>query len=579
MRWFRWWGLGLFAVAASSAAFFWFVLADGIVRRAIERTGTSIVGAKVELARADLRLLPLGLTLTGLQVTDPDKPMTNLFEAGRVSFLLDGIELLGGKVIIDEMAVDGVALGTPRKTSGAVKKAAPGDKAAAAAPITFELPDPEEVLRKEELKTVRLAEELQARAEADKERLEKAFSELPDKKRLQEYRARFDALKWGAKGPAAILGRVNEFVALKDELASEMERLKALRTDAEKTAAYYQGAMQGLSRAPAADMARIREKYAITPSGLANMSRLFFEGPLVDKVESALRWRARLEPVVQEYAAGGGVEVKPRGRGADVRFPERRPLPGFLIRKASVSVTVSAGEIKGVVTNITGGQEILGEPLRFRFSGERLKGLDSVYLTGKIDRVRPGRPVDEADLSIKAMAINGLPLASKPFPLTLARGSADLSVKARIEGPELTATVRSALSGLSVMAGKADDDNQFISAIREVLSGVKGFGLQAVVKGTVGAYGVTMSSDLDEKLSASAGRVLASRLAVFEKRLSAGLSERLDAGLSGLRDRTAGFELIEKELGERLRLSGALSAEIGRAATGGKGLGIPGLPF
>ncbi|MCH7616157.1 MAG: AsmA family protein [Nitrospinae bacterium] len=122
----RWWGLGIFVVLVAAIGLLWLLVVDGLVKAKIEEEGTAAVGAKVELDAADLTLFPTGLTLTRLQVTNPDEPMTNLVEIARLTMNLDGLQLLGRKVIIDEMQVDGVQFGTARATSGAIDDRARG---------------------------------------------------------------------------------------------------------------------------------------------------------------------------------------------------------------------------------------------------------------------------------------------------------------------------------------------------------------------------------------------------------------------------------------------------------------------
>ena len=102
-KWFRWHGLIMFGVVSLLLLLFWFFLADLLVKRSIEKTGTRVVGAKVELADADVHLSPLGITLKSLQVTDPDNPMSNAVEVGSIDFSLDMMNLLRRKIIINTM--------------------------------------------------------------------------------------------------------------------------------------------------------------------------------------------------------------------------------------------------------------------------------------------------------------------------------------------------------------------------------------------------------------------------------------------------------------------------------------------
>ena len=100
-KWIRWQGLVGFVSVILIIAIFWFFLLDMLVRRGIEAAGTRLAGAKVELAQADVSLFPLGMTLAGLRVTDKEAPMTNAVEVSRISFTVDGLNILRRKVIIE----------------------------------------------------------------------------------------------------------------------------------------------------------------------------------------------------------------------------------------------------------------------------------------------------------------------------------------------------------------------------------------------------------------------------------------------------------------------------------------------
>ena len=230
-KWIRWQGLILFAIILILICGFWLFLADFLVERLIEKTGTQMVGAKVELDKANLSLFPLGLTLQRLQVTNPDEPMKNVVEVARMACRLDGLNLLRRKIIIEEMGLEGVRLGTPRTHSGAIsqieKKEPRGKKPAMKLPAiefpSFDLPSVEKILQKEELKTLKLAESFQKEMATEKENWQKRVAELPDQKKVDDYRNRLGKIQSATKGGiGGIAGGLGDALALQQEIEKDI---------------------------------------------------------------------------------------------------------------------------------------------------------------------------------------------------------------------------------------------------------------------------------------------------------------------------------------------------------------------
>ena len=91
-KWIRWGGLIPFVAIVALVAIVWNFFIDGIVERTIEKVGSSVVGAKVELDAADVSLFPLGVELTRLQVTNPRDYMENAIEVRRIAFDMEPLE-------------------------------------------------------------------------------------------------------------------------------------------------------------------------------------------------------------------------------------------------------------------------------------------------------------------------------------------------------------------------------------------------------------------------------------------------------------------------------------------------------
>lgn len=103
-------------------------LLDAWLKAGIIRAGQSAVGAKVEVKSAHLAILSGHVLVKGLTVGDRLHPFVNLAQAETIDLDLSTRALLSGQVFIQNVQVSGLAFGTARKTSAALKKPVPPKK-------------------------------------------------------------------------------------------------------------------------------------------------------------------------------------------------------------------------------------------------------------------------------------------------------------------------------------------------------------------------------------------------------------------------------------------------------------------
>jgi uncharacterized protein (TIGR03545 family) len=582
-RWIRWKGLVPFLAVAALFAVFWLLLVDGYVERLIEDAGTRMVGARVELDGADLSLFPAGLVLSRLQVTNPDEPMRNAVEVGRVSFAMDGLQLLRRKVIVNEMAVEGVELDTPRKASGALKKAGEKEKpleavAAGLGIPSFKLPGVKELLEKEELETLKLARSLREDIEGERKRWKERLGKLPGREKIKEYKKRVDDLKSAGKGGAAgFLGAATEARDLKEDIEADLREIKGAQEEYKEALGSVRKRLNDARKAPGRDFNRLKEKYGISSEGISNATQALLGGKADLWVRKAFLWYGRLKPVLERAGERkkGPETVKPvRARGLDVHFKEHEPLPGFLVRLLNASVSIKAGDISGRVENITDEQGVTGMPVSFSFAGEDLKDLQSVRLDGKVNRVDPASPRDTVDFALKGYGLKDVTLSeSEDFPVAVRKGKADLTVRAVLRGASIDAAASGRLGALELSAGREGEKDVLLKSVASVFEGTSGINIKAKVSGTLEDYTVKVSSDLDRALGNALKKQVGRQAAVWEKKLNAAIREKTGTELKGLKEGFKGLGGIDKELRGRAAGMDGLLGELAKA--GAKGIKLP----
>jgi len=587
MKWIRWQGLIAFVILVAGTAAFVSLFLDGLVKRAIEKTGTRIVRAKVELDDADVTLFPLGITLKRLQVTNPNAPMTNAVEVSRIVFSMDPAALLLHKTIIDNMTLDGMRFGTERKTSGALSrkpKEPPGPAAGKPSESfhlpSLEIPNVRDILEREPLESLKLIETVQDEIKTEREGWKTRIDELPDKKNLEAYRGRIKEIQKSRKGGLeGILGGATEAAQLRKDLMKDLDRIKDAEKALKKEIGTLQKRVGDARRAPGDDVRRLEEKYSLSPEGLSNFTRLLLGPKIAGWTETTLRGYAMAKPyldrMVRTAGAGSAEVVKPvRRKGMDVRFKERDPKPDFLIRTAGVSVVIPAGELTGQVRNITGEQRLVGAPLSFEFKGERMRDVSRLDLKGEFNRLHASDPRDQFDLDATGYRIQNATLSDNDqFRVTLASGLADLNGHAELRKDTMNAGLSAGVRQANLKTDLPEKANTLSRAMADTLSGIKGFELNISVSGTPEDHDIKIASDLDRALKEAVGRQIRKQAAQFEQKLTEAVHEKVDPQLAQLESRLGGFNPYVSELNARLKLGDELLDELTRS--GKKGLKLP----
>lgn len=548
-RWIRPQGIIIFLVLVAVIAILSFVLSGTIIGRGIEKAGTAVVGAKVDVGSAHLSLSPLGLTIAGLQVTNARRPMENTVQVDRIAFNMDPGALLQRKLLVEEMAVKGLAFNTPRKTSGAVAKPAQkgrqGEPDSGLKRMAKKIPLASEILAQEDLSSVQRSNALRESSAAAQKSVDDALGSLPDKAKVEEYQKRLDKLL-AAKGLTK--ARIEEAKTLQKEIRVERDKVKAAEDKAASSIATLKAQLKEAKGSVGEDVSQLLDKYALTPGGMANITRTLFgdaAGVWADRGVQALK----LLSYLPSGSDGDPKKAKaPRGKGIDVPLSDKMLLPEFWVKKADLSITIPAGVISGGAVDISSDQVLLKKPATFKVSGQDLAGGASLIANGILDRTVPAGPKDEIKLNYAGWSVADLSLSeSDSLPVTLRKGSGTVDSSVIMRGEALEGSVRINLASVVLEAGGAGGTS-LTGAMRTALAGVQKFAVTADVSGTLDDPKIRLSSDLDALLKDVVGQAGKEEAAKLEAGLRAGIEEKTGPALADAQKSMQSMESAKAQL-------------------------------
>lgn len=560
-KWIRWPGLIAFGVVVFILVGFWWLLIDNLIKGWIEKGGTRLVGAKVELGKADLKLAPLGLVLEDLQITNPKQPMTNILEAGSIGLSIEASHLLRRKLIVSLMTADNLRFDTSRKTSGVVAQRKPSSETSEQAGDTtsdafkmpsLAVPDVKEILSREELRTVIAAKELKRGLDDFKEKWQKRLDELPDQDTFEQYEKRLDKVSSAKKSITGVLAATGEAKAVYDDVNQDLQELKKAEKDFEKELASLKKQAARLKNLPAEDFRRLRDKYSLSSQGAVNITQMLFGDKAGRYLKLFLDGYHIIKPLLEMRPATPENQkvVQPaRSKGVDVHFATDNQPPPFLVRLAKVSATIPYGDISGEIQNLTPFQAFLGKPLIFSFSGQNLQDLQKVNIDGVLNHVDPSKASDRVTAVVEGLKVGE---KNKQQPVYLEKGLADLELAVAVVKGRIDAQLQADVSSASIATADYFGEGQLAQTLQKALLGISAFNVQADIEGNIDDYRVSLSSNIDDVLKDAMGRQLKKRAGAFEKSLNDAIAEKTKEPLAENSRRISGLDSIEDELTSRL---------------------------
>jgi len=292
-KWVRWWGIAVFILIILLVLGVGYLFSDRIIANNIEETGEFFIGAKVDVGKADLTLMPLGISLNYLKIADPNSPMQNLIDVDKISFHLDGKYLFERKVIIKDMVIEGLKFNTERKKSGEVKGAEPFTVKHAIDDFIIPLFDLSKLatfIEQEKLQSVDALMD----ASQDIRRVENEWKAsirvMPNMEDIQEYQNRTNVIITDIKKNkvSGLITHARGIKRLKEEIDIDIEDIKlnkkAMLSDIDSLKSKKNRGLDFIEK----DIAKLRDKYTLDIRGFKNFSKYIFNDDVLHQIDEGL---------------------------------------------------------------------------------------------------------------------------------------------------------------------------------------------------------------------------------------------------------------------------------------------------
>ena len=513
-----------------------YLFAESFLKTGIEKAGTEMLGAKVDVGHVKLRLNPASITLLNVAATDVDKPMQNLFEFDKAEASIELLKLMMGQTIVNDLELQGLRFETPRKISGAIAtkpktaEQETEEKSAlekSAESISATLPDADEVLAREPLLIDQRKEEWDTAYAEKKQSWEDIEGQLPTEEKLKAYEQRAKLLTKGKiKSLEDFNDRKSKLKALRKEIKADKKILSLAKDEIKNSKELLQERLTNLKNAPQEDWDRLRNKYSLDEGGLINLSGLLFGNKITTYTSKGLYWYKKIKPYIEDKTGESSeAETKQqRLSGRFIRFHENKPSPDILIKKAVISATIPQGDLAISISDLTHQQHIINKPTTLLVTSTALDSIKDFTLNGNFDH-RTSESDDSIYFTMKDVTVDEIKISGgSDFPLALSSSMANINGDIKLANEKLAGVIHGDFSQAQ-FTGEAH--SSFAKELLLAIQSIDTFDLNAELSGSLKDTDFSINSDLDKRLKAAFSDRLEAKKQEFKTKVNQKLQAKL----------------------------------------------------
>lgn len=389
---------------------YFYLFFDSHLKKALEIGGYFAVGAEVNIASLETSFINGTIRIRDIQVTNAEKPSHNSFEIGDVRFgvLWDG--LLRAKLVVEEMAVEQIKIDTKRNKPGKVRPPEEANEGSSLGERADALKDKalskvekkydENILgdmaallsgtsTDDQLGKIEASVESKAKLaalEADfktkKQNWENKIKNLPKAQEIQALGERLGKVKIkDFKNPQELQTSINEIDTILKDADAKFKLVQSTGGELSAELKAFEQEIKDLEAMVKKDLKDLEARFRIPSLDAKSISQSLFYPYIAPYLAKLERGKALAEKYVPpKYLKKKGseqtdtmVQPHPRAEGVTYEFGRPNSYPLVWIKKVAISSQAGAGndagDISGLVTDITSNQSLINKPTYAQVAG------------------------------------------------------------------------------------------------------------------------------------------------------------------------------------------------------------------
>jgi len=531
----RWKGIIFIAVFIVLIVVIGVLFSDIWLENEIEKTGTFLNRAKVDIDELEFSVTDLFIKWNRLQITDPKNTMRNRIETGNCEFDLEFLPLLSKKLIIESFSITDIRTDTERTEDGAIdeneKSIAPsfiqettdyleGEVSSVVSPQFSSLKktaNVDSIIKILDLKSIAKITNLQKDIETKYGYWEKTLSELEVENDLKKVESQIKSIdvnniKTADQYYAAAKKVDDVYETIKSTSSSLSGIEKKLSTDIKNI----NGQVLQVEDWVKEDYSRALSLAKIPDINAENISKMIFGERIVDRITTYLDYIA----TARKYSSRSDSEKPekespPRLVGQNIYFYNQNARPDFWIHKLNLSgYTENNIQLSGLINNIVSDQRQIGKTTDIAIEGKSEQGL-RLALNGNLDYLSE-EPGETINLQYSGFSLADYQISkSRLLPNKVKSGTGVIQSEFALKGDQIDGKVSFTGKKLRFNMPSANaGHNEIEEIIQSVIKSISTVNVSAKVMGSSDNLQFSVNSNLDDILMNKIGAIVNER---FEK--------------------------------------------------------------